>query len=83
MNNEIYKEGDTLICIAGLTTSDDVGGAGYIEGRVFTVRRVDERSDSDGAIYWPLEKEPNNNGLYGRACKLHVRNQVINNYPIY
>lgn len=83
MNNEAYKEGDTLICISGLTTDEDEGGAGYIEERVFTVKRVDGRLNSDGAIYWPVEKEPNDNGIYGRACKPHRKDQVINNYQIY
>jgi hypothetical protein len=83
MNNETYKEGDTLICIAGLTTSEKEGGAGYIEGRVFTVRRIDYRSDPDDVIYWPLEREPNDNGIYGRACQLYIKDQVINNYSIY
>lgn len=81
MKDAKYKVGDKLICLPDFTTSEGSGGAGYAEKRVFTVMRV---SDCNyGVIYWPEEIKPNNNGIYERAVKLYIPDEVINTYTIY
>jgi hypothetical protein len=83
MNGEKYKEGDILMCIAGFTAEDGSGGAGYQNARVFKVKRITVNDkEPDKRIYWPTDGD--SCGIYGRACKLNVREEeVINNYQIY
>jgi len=83
MNQEKYKQEDVLICCGNFDTDDSSGGSGWVQNRVFTVARISSTEDPDRIIYWPKEHIPNTNGIYGRACKLHVKEEVINDYSIY
>lgn len=72
MEDAKYKVGDKLICIPGFDKPKKDGGAGYQVGRIFTVERITTDRHSDDFIYWPVEKEPNDNGVYGKAVKLYI-----------
>lgn len=67
------KKGDVVICIPGFNNSGhgvpNYGGAGYIEGDVFTIAEI---SESDG-IVWPK----NRCGVFIFAVKLQDRKSRI------
>ena len=79
MNNQIYHQGQELICLPGFDRSDDrdsSGGAGYKEGKKIVVDHVThEDHDGDNRIYWTADSQQ---GIYGRALK--PVDEVVNEY---
>lgn len=76
METTIFKPGDKVICIPGFINNhnyDTYGGAGYEEGKVFTIHSVDsyDRKDVNNVVYWPLDKDGNKEpkGIFHKACE--------------
>jgi hypothetical protein len=71
---QTFNIGDTVICKPGFNKmwgSDDYGGAGYKEGRIFTIGKITE----DGEILWPEPDAPY--GVYTKAVELYSEEKMI------
>jgi len=63
--------GDKFICKPGFNRSSMskyYGGAGYAEGKVFTIEHITTQYDDDDTILWPEEDE-DKNGIYKKATQ--------------
>lgn len=82
-----YKIGDKLRCKSGfLSNTNDQnikGGSGYVSGRIFTIRSVDNYTEEGRTVYWPEESyhPVGTGGVHERAVEL--ADLIVNNYSIY